>query len=454
MYPCPRFERSEGIHLAFDRIPEASMKKAVFWVGILFVLSQGVPSMSQEVIDGIVAIVGDEIILRTELLQVAQLYAAQQGINPLSQPEAFEELKKVSLESLIDQKVLLARAEEDTITVEDQQLEAELEARIQEFVRQLGSRERVEAYFGSPIKKIKKDYREEVRKNLIIQTLQQKKLSNVQISRREVEAFFESKGDSLPEVRPMVKLRHILLEIRPGEDARKDAVARIREVQERLRQGEDFEELARQYSEDSGTADRGGALGFVERGTLFQSFEEAAFQLQPGEVSAIVETPVGLHLIQMVEKRGDKASLRHILVRLDTGSRDAEEIRERITDIRERAAAGEDFGELAKEYSEDLSTKEEGGDLGWLPVEEFQIQAFREVADTLQVDEISQPFQTQFGYHIVMLEGRRPARKLSLEEDWEQIKEWAWNVKRQGVMKEWIQEIRRDIYIEIKEDVL
>ena len=151
----------------------------------------------------------------------------------------------------------MIKAKEDTVTVEDQQVESALEARIDNLIQQLGSKEKVEAYFGIPIKKIKRDYREDVREQLTIQILQQEKLREVQISRREIEDFYITMKDSLPKKKPMVKLRHILIQIIPGEGARKQAYAQIRDVQNQLLKGADFEEMARNYSEDPGTASRG-----------------------------------------------------------------------------------------------------------------------------------------------------------------------------------------------------
>ena len=420
----------------------------------IFYCSFSYPVQGQEVLDGVVAIVGDQIILRTELLQTTQGFALQMGINPVKQVEEMEKLKKDVLQNLINEKVLLLKAKEDTITVEDQQVETALEARIDNLVQQLGSKEKVEAYFGIPIKKIKRDYREDVREQLIIQTLQQEKLKEVQISRRETEAFFTTMKDSLPKKRPLVRLRHILLQIVPGESARNAALSRIQEIRNRLLNGADFQEMAKLYSEDPGTASKGGNLGFVERGTLFQEFEEAAFQLEPGEISDIVETSIGFHLIQMIERRGDKINVRHILIRLGTGESDEKATYDKAIEIRNRALAGEDFGELAKAYSDDQSTKEEGGDLGWLPVEELQIEAFKNVVDTLKEGEISMPFKTQFGFHIVKLEGRQEERKISLDNDYEQIREWALNAKRQKVLNDWVEELKKEIYIEIKEDIL
>ncbi len=432
------------------------MKKIIFtkFVIVTVLLVNSTLLLAQQVLDGIAAIVGDEIILRTELLQTAQGFAVQMGIDPATQTKKFEKLKKDVLNNLINEKILLAKAKEDTITVEDQRVEAALEGRIQELIKRLGSKEKVEAYFGAPIKKIKKDYREDIRDQLIVQTLQQKKLRSVQVFRSEVERFYETMKDSLPERKPMVKLRHILLEVRPGEATKQRAMARIGDIQSKLNQGESFEKLTKQYSEDPGTAEGGGDLGFVERGTLFHSFEEAAFSLKPGEVSDVVETPVGLHLIQMVEKRGDKVRLRHILIRLETTPQDAKAVLDTLNKIRNKALAGEDFGKLAKEYSQDVSTKEQGGDLGWMPMEQLQIEVFKNAVDTLKIGQISRPFKTRFGYHIVKLEGKKTARKFSLKGDWDQIREWALNAKRQKVLNQWIDELKKNIYIEVKKDVL
>lgn len=427
------------------------MKKMLFICGLaVFCVISGTAA-GQETIDGVIAIVGDEIILYSELIQTAQGFAMQIGLNPRTQEEEFEKLKRNVLENLINEKVLLDKAKEDTITVDDQQVEQELERRIESLVQQLGSREKVESYFGTPIKKIKKDYRDEIRKNLTVRNVQEEKLRGIQVSRREVERFFETMKDSLPEQKPMARIRHILIDVQPGNRAKQQALDRITEIQERLRQGEPFDELARRYSEDPGTSSRGGSLGFVERGTLFQAFEEAAFQMEPGQVSDVVETPVGLHLINMVERRGDKAELKHILIRIGAMEGDKNAVLDTLESIRDRVLGGEEFGALAEMYSQDPTSKETGGDLGWMPMEDLQIPAFKTATDTLEIGEISRPFETQFGYHIVLLEDRSEARPYSLESDWDQIQAMALNAKRQRMLVKWVEDLKKNVYIEIKE---
>ncbi len=420
----------------------------------LFCLILFIPVAAQETVDGVVAIVGEEIILQSELMQTTQGYALQAGINPLNQPDMFESLKKEMLENMINEKVLLAKAKEDTVTVEDDRVEAELENRIQQLVAQMGSKEKVESYFGAPIQKIKRDYRDEVRKRLIVQTVQSKKLGDIQISRREIESFYEAMKDSIPGKKPMMKIRHILLEVRPGGSARGQAEEKLHEVQRRLTEGENFEDLARIYSEDPGTSQMGGALGFIERGSLFESFEDAAFRLEPGKVSDIVETPVGLHLIQLVEKREESVNVRHILIRLTVSQNDEAEVLQKITAIRDSALLGVPFDSLANRYSQDASSNTKGGDLGWIPIEELQIQAFKDAIDTLEAGEMSLPFQTPFGFHFAFVEDKTEARKMSLTEDWEEVRYAALNRKQQRILKKWIDDLKKNVYIEIKEDLL
>ncbi|GAG35719.1 unnamed protein product, partial [marine sediment metagenome] len=204
------------------------IKKISFIGGIGVALLLNTLLWSQEIIDGIVAIVGDEIILRSDLLRTSQNLAMQMRLNPQTQVEEFEKLKKDVLQNLINEKVLLVKAVEDTIVVEDQQVEAALDERIQQLINQLGSKEKLEAYFGSPIKNIKKDYRDEIRKQLTVQAVQQEKLMNVMVSRHEVESFYETMKDSLPDQKPMVNVRHILLELQAGETSKLSAMGRIR----------------------------------------------------------------------------------------------------------------------------------------------------------------------------------------------------------------------------------
>ncbi len=408
----------------------------------------------QEILDGVAAVVGDEIVQKSELEQMAQYYALQTGLRPADHPAEYRALKRDILQNLIDDRVMMAKAKEDTVTIDDAKVDAELENRIRSLVQQMGSEAKVEAQFGAPIKKIKRDHREEVKNMMIVRELQNTRFRGLQVSRREVETFYESIRDSLPEKKPTVRLSQILLRIQPGEASRVKSQERMRQIRDRIRKGESFEALARESSEDPGTASRGGDLGFVDRGTLFPAFEEAAFQLNPGQVSDVVETPVGFHLIQVVEKRGDQIHCRHILIRIEKSGSDDDIVLQRIAAVRERALKGEDFNALARECSDDSSTRAQGGDLGWFSLEDVQIDEFRNAADTLAIGEISMPFETQFGFHVVKMEGRREKQKYSLADDYEQFRARALEFKMQKMKKQWIDQLKKTMYIKVNEDLI
>jgi len=428
------------------------MKRLFVLVVTVFVCSTTL-AWSQQLLDGIAAIVGDEIILESEVAQYAATLALQMKLDIQNEPQKFDELQKNSLQNLIVQKILLTKAREDTIVVEDSQVEQVLEQQINQWIQQIGSERKVEEYFGSSMNKIKRRVRKEIREHLMVEKLQQEKLQEVKITRQEVEQFYQTNRDSLPELKESVEISHILLQVTPGAESKQQAREKIAGILERLRSGEDFAELARQYSEDPGSAAKGGELGFIQRGDFVKDFEEKAFALQPGQISDIVETQFGFHIIQMLERRGEKINVRHILIRTRPTKADEERTLKLLLAIRDSCLAGADFAEMAKRYSNDETTADKGGYLGWFEVEKLQLPEFKSVVKELKIGEISQPFRTRFGYHIVKLLNRREGGKLSLQRDWEQIEQWALMDKRSRAMQKWVEELKKNLYIEIKDEI-
>ncbi len=407
----------------------------------------------EQVLDRIAAIVDDQIILQSEVTQGAYLVALQMGIDPVRQPLEFEKLKKRTLDNLITQKVLLVEAKAETIKVDDGQVDQLLDQQMRMLLDRFGSEEKVSEYFGQPLNKIRRSYREEIVNSLLINNLQHQKFSNLKVSRREVEEFYRTHKDSLPELKASVNISHILVEVKPGTEADHRAYQKAKELRERILKGEDFAELARKYSDDPGSASRGGELGFMTRGDFVQEFEEAAFALEPGQISEVVKTRFGYHIIQCIDKRGDKINVRHILIAVPTLKEDEEAALRKITEIRRRIVEeGESFEEMAKQYSDDETTRERGGLLGWFELDKFAetAQEFRAVAETLKVGEVSAPFKTRFGYHILKMNDRQEARPLSLERDWDKVEAMALDYKRQKKFKEWVEELKKDLYIEVK----
>jgi peptidyl-prolyl cis-trans isomerase SurA len=376
----------------------------------------------------------------------------QMGFDPTKNPQKFEEMKQITIENLIVQKILLLKAEEDTVEVEDHQIESMLEQQMQGIIQQLGSPEKVEEYFGTTLSKIRRNYREEIEKNLKARAVQETRLLNERVSRREVEEFYNTNKDSLPNVKETVELSHILIEVKPGEEAKRKSLEKIKGIRARIEAGEDFPELAKELSEDPGSAQNGGDLGFMSRGNFVREFEEVAFSLQPDELSDIVETQFGFHIIQMIDRRGEKIRVRHILVTLETSEEDELLAVEKIKDIHTQLMNGADFEELVLKYSEDKSTINEKGHLGTYELDQLRQTAKEFVYAIKDVNpgEISEPVHTQYGYHVLRVNSRQAERPLDLKTDWDRIEMMALEQKRQREFQKWIAELKQDVYIEIK----
>jgi len=405
---------------------------------------------AQQLVDGVAAIVGQEIILNSEVEQYVQNYVLQNKINVTSNPEAYKAIKTQVLESLVEQKILLTKADEDTIIVTEREVDRYLEEQIRTLISRAGSETALEAAFQSPMKKIRRDLRSETESRLKIETLRRKKFAEVKVSRREVEEFYNMYQDSLPVLKETVDISHILKQIKSGQSSRDVALTKINEVEEKVKAGEDFSELAKTYSEDPATSTRGGDLGFIKRGDLVTEFEEVAFNLEPGEISGIVETQFGFHIIKMTERRGEKIHTSHILIQLKPTEDDESRVKTELEALRQQALDGESFETLAIANSDDENVQNDKGHLGTWEIDKLAIPQFKTVVADMEIGDISMPFKTEYGYHIVRLNFHEAPRTLSLEKDWDKIQNMALNFKVDKEYKTWIAALKDDIPIEYK----
>jgi peptidyl-prolyl cis-trans isomerase SurA len=426
------------------------MNTKIFTPTILLVAMLIQFSFAQQLVEAIAAVVGQEIVLKSEVDQFVQNYAIQQKLNIRSNPELLKKLQTDVLNQLIEQKILLTKAEQDTIEVDDREVDKYVEEHVRYLIGQVGSEEQLEEIFQNPINKIKRDLRRETADRLKIEKLRRTKFQNIKISRREIEQFFNTYQDSIPEMRETVDISHILKQIKVGDEGRMNTYQRINAIKEQIDNGADFEEMAKEYSEDPGTASRGGDLGFQKRGDFLQEYEEAAFGLEDGQISDIVQTQVGFHLIQLIERRGEKIHTRHILIRLQPTSDDEDRIKKELMTIREQLLNGSNFDSLALTHSDDENVQNDKGHLGVWEIEKLAIPVFKNVLTDLEVNDISEPFKTEFGYHILKLNSREDARKLTLENDWEQIRQLALNFKIEKEYSKWILSIKKEVPIEVK----
>lgn len=422
---------------------------------IVIVFFQFFPALfaqEMQVLDQVVAVVDNEVILLSELRQQALSYAMQYGINPQTQPDKFNELMQQVLDNMVTQKILYVKGIEDSVIVEDRVVEDELERRIAMMVQQYGSREKVKENFGSSIEKIKRDFADEARQGIMAQMVMGQKEAQLKVTRREVEDFYRSMKDSLPDLPETFHIANLLLQIKPGEIAEKKARDRMNEMAAQLKSGTDFAQLARDFSDDPASASQGGELGFFQRGELVKDFEEVAFQLKEGETSDVVKTSYGLHIIQLVERQGEKVNCRHILAALEPTLEDEKLIVEQIKEIHGKIKSGENsFEEMVGQYSEDVSSKENQGDLGWWEKEMIQPKEFKWVVESLQAGEVSEPVKTKLGYHILKLLAKNEPRPLDINQDWERIEAFALQIKKQRELKKWVEKLKSKVYINIKD---
>jgi peptidyl-prolyl cis-trans isomerase SurA len=412
---------------------------------LLFVILSGTV-YGQQVVDKVVAVVGSEPIFLSDLQNEMQLYVLQNQVDPKS-----PDLEKRVLDAMINDRLILAKAIEDSVTVTDDEVQQQLEDRIKEIIQQYGSEARVEELYGMPVSRMKREFRETMKKQLLKSKLQRQELGNINVSRWEVEDFFENYRDSLPAVPEEVEVSHIYMSPKVSEDVKRATYERAKAILDSIRAGGDFADFARRHSEDPGSSSHGGDLGWARRGDFVKEFEEATFALKPGELSNVVETALGYHIIQLLERRGEAVHARQILIKLERSTADDDSTIAFLNTLKARIQAGESFSDLAKKYSEDEESSTLGGDLGTLSIDQLQPE-FLATVKLLSPGEVSDPARVTlskgYGYHIVLLKGRTPPHKLSLGQDWKRIEQYAVAFKRNREFAKWLDELRKSIYWE------
>jgi peptidyl-prolyl cis-trans isomerase SurA len=410
-------------------------------VMIVACLLYGAVGLSAQVLDRIVAVVNDDVILESDLNAQVQFYVMNNKVDPKTPG-----LREQVLQNMINEKLIVAKAIEDSVVVSDEEVQQQLDEVIKQRIQQVGSEARLEELYGMPISRIKRDYRDEMRKNMLASKLQQQKFSGSEISRREVEQFYDTYKDSLGIVPEEVEMARIYVTPKFDEKAKAAARAKLEQLRDSLALGVDFGDLARRHSEDPGSAKQGGDLGLVRRGQFVREFETAVFALKEGEVSDIVETQFGYHLIQLLERRGDAVMARHILIRVPRSAASDSTAIALLDSLRDRALAGESFADLAKRYSEDKTTASIGGNLGVVDLESQEGKEFYPTIVDLKEGEISKPARIGDGFHIIYMKHRTPAHPVSLEKDYHRLEALALNFKRQKDYQAWIEELRKTIY--------
>ncbi len=402
---------------------------------------------AQQVIDRIVAIVDKEIITESELDQRVNFYAYQNKLDPNSPG-----LQRQILDNMIAEKLILAQALIDSVQITDDEVNQALDQQIQRLERQLGSDAAIEKAYGKPIGIIKREYRDEMRKQLLVQRIEQTRQGTIHVSPSEVAEFYNTYKDSLVEVPETYTLSHIYIVPKPDTVVERKTYEKAKAILDSLRAGGDFADFARRYSADA-TAANGGDLGWSKRGDFVPEFEEALFSLKQAQISDVVKTQFGYHIIQLLERRGESVHARHILFRIEKGPVSDSAVARELQTIRDSALAGVPFSELAKRYSEDEQTKALGGDLGEVTAKDITPEFADEIKD-LKPGEISEPTKivvgNSYGYQIVLMRKRVPAHMPTLEGDYNQLERLALYLKQTKMNNEWIDELKKKMYLDVR----
>lgn len=427
------------------------MKRIIALTTACFTLLTGSARAEEgDVIDRISAIVDNEIILESEVLQYLQFnVGSAEQLERLSQAQA-DSLKRLILEDLIDQKVLLAKARADTVSVDPKDIDRELDARMKVLIEQTGGQDRLEEYYGMPLAKLKRQFRPLVEQSLLIEKLKQEKLRTVQVTPSEVQKFWETYKDSIPALKDAVRIAHILLPDQLSESSKQATVHKADSVRALLIEGKvTFEEYASQYSEDPASSARGGKLGQTNRGNLVPEYEAAAYSMEPGQISQPVVSPFGVHLIRVEERVGEKITTSHILFRIVATPADTLDTWRRADSIIVAVRGGADWDKLVRQYSADAKTAEKGGDLSWFAPEELPDEFEQPIAD-LKPGQVTEPVRTQFGVHVVKVTDRQIARPVTFADDPDRIQRMAVAKKQDEVFRKWVEELKQKTYVERK----
>lgn len=392
-----------------------------------------------QLLDQIVAVVDDQIVLRSDVMSSMALVAMQRGLSREDlTPDRVSDLFEVILGNMIQEKLLLARAEQDSIEVDQEIIERAVRSRVRELKTEHG-----EEAFASQLaeggvseRDLREQYRQEFRKDFLRQRMYSRLNQQVEVSFKDVQDYKARYKNELP---PLLSISHLLVAIEASDDQAAEVEAQATAIIDRLKKGEDFATLAQQYSSDAGSREDGGDLGYFPRGRMVPAFEEEAFALRPGEISAPVKTKFGYHIIKVEAVSGDEVRARHILIPLQPSARDVKTAYDKALDLAKEAQSGEDFAELAREHSAHEETAKKGGRLPGPFTQENLPSEFSDVLKTMRMGEVSAPIKTEFGWHVV-----------KVNDDQDGVKEIIQQVRLQERFEEVLAETRARLYVEVR----
>ncbi|MDP7567491.1 MAG: peptidylprolyl isomerase, partial [Flavobacteriales bacterium] len=364
------------------------------------------------------------------------------------------------------QKLLINQAKVDSVVVSDDEVDAEITKRLTYFESQLGSVAKVEEYFGKSKVEIELELGKVIKDQFLAERVQRGISSDIKVTPAEVKEFFNKQNTSdIPLVPTKIEVAQIVVKPEISVDQKDKLRDKLNSFRERVYAGEDFKMLATLYSDDPGSATKGGELGFVNRGDLVPEFERAAFRLKEGEISEVVESQFGFHIVQLIERRGEQINVRHILLKTKVSSTALYNAKLKIEGIEKELASGTiTFDEAVLKYSDDDS-KMNGGlllnpnTMSTLHTINDMAPALKYAVEKLDIGAISTPSVIQMpdetkAYRILRVNNRIHEHKANLVNDFSMIKEFAINLKKQDLLVKWIAKTISTSFVKINDDIL
>ena len=436
------------------------MRKNIIVLCVLAIFA-GQNAAGQQIVESVVAVVGNEVVYLSEIEgQVVQLKAERD-------PTPVDLLRCRIYEDQLIQKLFLDQARIDSIEVSAESVESDLNSRLTDYIRRAGSEQALESYFNKSMTEIRKDLREMLTNQYIVQETQGTIAQNITVTPEEVKKYFNTiPRDSLPLMPRKVQLSILSVEPPDMEASKAEVRQRLLDLRSRIINGESFSTLAILYSEDPGSAPKGGELGFMTRGELVKPYAEAAWSLKQGVVSKIVESEMGFHIIQLIDRKGDMVNSRHILMKPKLSADQTEWAILKLDSIATLVRTDSlTFNQAAMRFSSDKATRANGGKMvsenpservNWMTLDELSREVNLTVRN-MKLGEISEPFRTTDAkgnsiYCIIKLDAEVPAHSVNMQDDYNFLAEAALRNKQTQVYEDWIREKIKRTYIRVSED--
>lgn len=434
--------------------------KIALLVILLFTAFSFSKAQPKQILEEVTAVVGENIIVKSEweseYLQAKEQYTEFKG-----------DLRCEILNQLILQKLMLHKAEIDSVVITDEQVEYETDRKMRYFISQIGDEKKLEQYLGKTILQYKEEIKPKIKQQMLIQEIQRKLFDEVKVTPTEVKNYFdEIPKDSLPLFGTEVELGQILITPKPNKYAKDYAYSVIKKYRDDILSGKrNFELTAKSFSEDKSSAINGGELGFFKRGEMVAAFEAAAFKLKPDSISPIIETQFGYHILKLIERKGERINVRHILIKPTIINQDLAETEKLLNNIIDKIKKDSiTFCQAANKYSEDEYTKSNCGffsdpNLGSskIDIEMLEKDIVLQIQN-LKTGEFTTPTIVTLpdgsaAYRVLFLKSETKPHRANLKDDYQKIQAFALEKKKQKAINDWADKYKNNVYIKISENI-